>query len=220
MYNACGLKLARCLGELGSPHARTGDELGAVFVGVRGDRRALCIRIRIRRSRANIQRQEPHRLPTILRPLDRSSFRRDSAPEEIIHLEASETGCDFYGWIATTTSGATVAQVPRGSPGHRWTIRGVNVSTCELARSRRAGSHADGLTPRLNPHAPQTAGAMICQPRTRPQCERTIMAPPARSILPVEEACGHVEADMSAADWGYGTSGVRRGHGHDGPRNP
>lgn len=119
------------LGELGSRHARTGDELGAVFVGVRGDPRALCIRIRIRRSRANIQRQEPHQLPTILRPLDRSSFRRDSAPEETIHVEASETGCGSYGWIATPTSGATVAEVPRGSPGHRWTIRGVNVSTCE-----------------------------------------------------------------------------------------
>ena len=50
---------------------------------------------------------------------------------ELIHIIVAQLGCDSRSWVATSSSGTVVAQIPGACLGYRWTIRGVNDSTYE-----------------------------------------------------------------------------------------
>jgi hypothetical protein len=50
---------------------------------------------------------------------------------ELIHIIVAQKGCDSRSWVATSSSGTVVAQLPGACLEHRWTIRGVNDFTYE-----------------------------------------------------------------------------------------
>ena len=67
----------------------------------------------------------------IITPRDEPRGKFPAESGELIRIAVEPEGCDSRIWLATSSSGTVVAQVPGACREYRWTIRGVNDSTYE-----------------------------------------------------------------------------------------
>ena len=67
----------------------------------------------------------------VLQPRGNQTRRLPLEPKEAGPVAVEDEGCESSGWVATTTSGVVLAEIPGACVGHTWTIRGPNDSTYE-----------------------------------------------------------------------------------------
>jgi hypothetical protein len=67
----------------------------------------------------------------VLQPRGNQTRKLPLEPKRMTPVSIVDAGCESSGWVATTTSGVALAEIPGACVGHTWTIRGPNDSTYE-----------------------------------------------------------------------------------------
>ena len=67
----------------------------------------------------------------VLQPRGNQTRKLPLEPKLMTPVSVVDAGCESSGWVATTTSGVVLAEIPGACVGRTWTIRGPNDSTYE-----------------------------------------------------------------------------------------